>query len=327
MAEPDIPTLIADLKITVVQGHIRQILEHSAVTGDLSTIKDSLAHLKEKIEEIHIEVVKHKKTEMLEMLGLDKLAAVHEKYQEAKLDDKVAWWDWLTAGLLSIIPLVLIPALALLFKGQIIELSRRVQSGGDMDKPIWTSNGNGGFHKESRKSIEAREARTWNGGTSVADIVQDGTNADRARALTKELGPLNGELLKFNNRAPEFLRHFGGLPDAGKAKKAVEVLQKISDAIGRINLTALTTVANGIGRIVDQTAKANPLHVTKVADAIGKLVSAAKELKPEMIPKARPLQDSATAMNNLAGETGTLRSKLQELRLTVQSLDQQLGGA
>ncbi|MEU7070956.1 hypothetical protein AB0B30_21585 [Streptomyces narbonensis] len=287
-------------------------------------IREFFADALSKIKDIHIEVVKHKKTEMLEMLGLDKIAAVHEKYQEAKLDDKVAWWDWLTAGLLGIIPLIVIPALALFFKGKIIDWFRNRQAGGDENKPIWTSDGNGGLHKESLKSINAREARQFNGGTSLADIVQDETNAEKARNLTKELQPLNGELLKFNNRAPDFLRQFGSLPTPAKAKKAADVLQKISDAIGRINLTAFTTVANGIARIVDQTGKANPQHVIAVADAIGKLVLAAKDLKPEMIPKARPLQDAANAAKDLAQHTTTLTGNMRGFAQAVQALNREM---
>ncbi|MEU2242838.1 hypothetical protein ABZ572_25890 [Streptomyces sp. NPDC018338] len=324
MAEPDVSTLIADLKMTVVLGHMRQIMEHLEVLRDSAA---NFAYLKEKIDEIHVEVVKHKNTEMLEMLGLDSIAAIHEKYQEAKVDQEVAWKDWLLAGIGGAVLLVLIPALALLFKGQMVNLWRLAQTRGDDNRRVLTGDGNGGYRRERLRDVNAREQRVFNGGTSLADLVGNPTNVEQTRKLREELEKLNPEVLKFNNRAPAFIQDFGRLPSEAKANKAVKAVDAIAAAMGRINQAALATFAGNIGKIADRLSKADPLHIGKVAEAIGKLVLAAKDLKPEMIPQARRVQDSATAVGNLARETGTLRTKFAELRGTVQSLDQQLGGA
>ncbi|MEU2075569.1 hypothetical protein [Streptomyces sp. NPDC013489] len=335
MAEPDIPSLIADLKTTVVQGHIRQILEHSAVVGDLSNIKDSLAHLKEKIEEIHIEVVKHKTTEMLEMLGLDKAAAIHEKFQEAKLDNEVAWWDWLTAGLLGIIPLILVPALAIFFKGQIIDWFRQRQSGGDEDKPIWTSNGNGGLHKEPLKAIKAREDRKWNGGTSLADLPAT-ANFD---GLRDQLTTLIPHLEKFNSEAPKFTAEFRKLPKDDDLRRAEAAIKKVTDVVALANPEKITALAKALGKLTGavkhhdpkkipdpkkldklNTAMvgADPAKIREVASATGKLASAQRHFDPKKLPKAGGLASAARSAERLADAGRDVAQAFNTLRLAAQ---------
>ncbi|KOG14517.1 MULTISPECIES: hypothetical protein [Streptomyces] len=283
------------------------------------------------IKEIHTEVTKNKNVELLEATPfLGGIAAAWEKWYESKEPGAdVKWQHWLAAALAGLALVTLLPGI----RGAIVNGFRYVSTKRRGDTPalrdqklIWTKNADGGWGRETLGAVKAREARKWNGGTSLADIVQDGTNAARAEALTQKLGPLNGELLKFNNRAPDFLRHFGRMPTPGKAQKAVEALQKIADAIGRINLTAFSTVANSIGRIVDHTGKANPLHVTQVAEGIGKLVLAAKDFKPEMIPKAGPVRDSASALETLTGKIQPLQNALRELRSETGRLNSTLDG-
>lgn len=310
MAEQDIPNLIADLKITVVQGHIRQIIEHSTVMGELKV----LSYLKEKIDEIHTEATKHKNTEMLEMMGLDTIAAIHEKFQEAKEDNKVIWKDYLWTGLIGTFLLVLIPALALFFKGQIIDAWRSLQTyrpGGDNSpearnaRTILTNNGNGGLGRETLGAVNQRELRNWNGGTSLADLVGNPANAQQAETLAKALEKLNPQVERFDAKAPGFLNSFKKLPNESKAAKAVTILQTVGDAIKKVNARKLL----------------------KIAEALEKLNSELDKFQPTKLPKEADIAGTATAMNNLANETGTLRSKFQDLTGTIRSLDQQIAGA
>ncbi|MFG2841225.1 hypothetical protein ACGFZH_09020 [Streptomyces zaomyceticus] len=286
---------------------------------------DLVSGIKEKLEDVHKEVVKNPVSEYWEAAGFDGIAAGIEKLYEGEgLGTALKYW--LSNGAGAFVALIL-GGIGLYLAGKLTDIQRSIQQFVRRDGLIRAYDADGNVTPQRRTDVEARERRVANGGTSIADLVGNDTNVEQTKKLREQLALLNGELLKFDNRAPAFLRHFGQLPSERKAQKAVSALGKISDAIGRINLTAFTTVANSISRIVDQTAKANPVHITAVAEAIGKLVAAAKDLKPEMIPNGRRVQDSATAMGNLARETGTLRTKFIELRGTVQSLDQQLGGA
>ncbi|MFC9705012.1 hypothetical protein ACFTWD_30445 [Streptomyces sp. NPDC056943] len=323
MAEPDISTLIADLKMTVVLGHMRQIMEHIEVLRDSAA---NFAYLKEKIDEIHKEVVKNPVSEYWEAAGLDGIAAGIEKLYEGEgLATAFKYWGSTIAGAVAAL---LLGAFALIVAGQFTNFQRWIQQlGSGGTRRILALNENGQLRPQRRLDVEARERRVANGGSSLADLVGNPTNVEQTRKLREELEKLNPEVLKFNNRAPAFISDFGRLPNETKANKAVQAVDAIAAAMGRINQAALATFAGNISKIADRLSKADPLHIGKVAEAIGKLVLAAKDLKPEMIPQARRVQDSATAVGNLARETGTLRTKFAELRGTVQSLDQQLGGA
>jgi hypothetical protein len=300
----DIPELIADLKITVVQGHIRQIIEHSSVSGALTSITSTLTHVRDKIDEIHVEVVKHKRTEMLEMLGLDMAAAVHEKYQEAQVDKKVAWWDWLTAGLLSIIPLILIPALALYFKGAIINMGRKLQTwrpGGDNSpdargaRTILTTNADGGLGRETLDAVNQRELRKWNGGAGLADIPAD-ANFD---GLRRQLQLLNPKMNKFNALAPDFVTNFRKLPSE----------------------RAMTKAATGVGKVADAVEKVKPDDVETLATAIGKLATSQENFNPRKLPKARGLASAATEAERLAKAGDAVKLAFENLKAAAQSAE------
>ncbi|MFE9736804.1 hypothetical protein [Streptomyces sp. NPDC006477] len=270
-----------------------------------SVLQEVLADAFSKIKEIHTEVTKHKKTEMLEMLGLGSIAAVHEKYQESKLDPQVAWKDWLYAAIGGAFLLVVLPALAFFFRSKIVDLFRRAQARGDENRPVWTGNGNGGFHRERLRDVNDREQRVWNGGTSLADLVGNPTNVEQTRKLREQLEKLNPELLKFNQQAPSFLQSFGKLPKESKATKAANALRTMAGAIKEVNARKLVKIAEGLER----------------------LNLALDEFQPTKLPKEADIAGTASAMNNLANETQTLREKFNGLRSTISSLDQVIAGA
>jgi hypothetical protein len=318
MAEPDIPTLIADLKTTVVQGHIRQILEHSAVMRELST---NFAYLKEKIDEIHKEVVKNPVSEYFEAAGLDGIAAGIEKlYEGENLATAFKYWGSTVAGGMAAL---LIGALGVYLSGKFVQLRRTIQELVSRDGLIRGYDANGDLTRQSRTDIEARERRVANGGTSLTDLPPT-ANVD---ALRGQLERLNPELLKFNNRAPSFIREFRKLPTESKATKAAEGVKRIAEAIAGVNHAEMRPVAEGVNKINNSMRNADPRKVEKVAKAVGKLKTSMVGFDATKLPKAGDLQGSDTAMNNLATATGTLRTKLREFASTVRDLDQVIGTA
>ncbi|MFE7551190.1 hypothetical protein [Streptomyces gardneri] len=312
-----VEAVVSDLKRALIA------VEPRVVTDDMLPFD-----FPKRFESMYEELQKEPMTEYLEGLGLGGLAAAFEKFKEAQTDDKIQWQNWLYAALGGMALAVLVPVLALIVAGQFTNFQRWVQQlGSGGQRRILAFNENGQIRPQVRRDVEARERRVANGGTSLADLVGNPTNVEQTRKLREELEKLNPEVLKFNNRAPAFISDFGRLPSEAKANKAVKAVDAIAAAMGRINQAALATFAGNIGKIADRLSKADPLHIGKVAEAIGKLVAVAKDLKPEMIPQARRVQDSATAVGNLARESGNLRTKFEELRGTVHSLDQQFGGA
>ncbi|MFE7512690.1 hypothetical protein ACFU8I_15955 [Streptomyces sp. NPDC057540] len=160
-----------------------------------------------------------------------------------------------------------------------------------------------------------------NGGSPLAQIPAD-ANFDNLRTQLQQLNP---ELLKFNNRAPAFIQSFRKLPTEAKAEKAAKGVERIAAAVTGIDHAQMRPVAEGVNKINNAMRNADPKKVEKVARATDKLKSAMLGFNPDKIPKAANLQGTDSAMTNLAAATGTLRTKFNELRLTVQSLDQQLG--
>ncbi|MFF5917988.1 hypothetical protein ACFY8C_06575 [Streptomyces flavochromogenes] len=302
MAE-DIPTLIADLKITVVQGHIRQIIEHSHVMRDLSSITSTLNHLKEKIEEIHKEIVKNPVTEYWEAAGFDGIAAGIEKLYEGEgLGTALNYWLSNGAGAFAAI---VIGGIGLYLAGKLTNIQRSIQAALRPSGLIRAYNANGDVTLQRRTDVEARERRVANGGTGVADLVGDPANAERARRLREQLVPLNKAVDRFDKLAPTFLESFAKLPSERRATKAATAVGKISSAVNLVNRTALKEVVEGYE----------------------KLNKAVAEYQPTKIPKEAELAGVARKMNDLANETQTLRDKFNGLRGTIESLDSVIAGA
>ncbi|MFJ5873776.1 hypothetical protein ACIQD1_03500 [Streptomyces sp. NPDC093088] len=300
MEETDIPLLIADLKITVVQGHIRQIMEHGQVLRELSL---NFSYLKTQIDEMHKEIVKNPVTEYWEAAGFDGIAAGIEKLYEGEgLGTALNYWLSNGAGAFAAI---VIGGLAVYLSGKLTNIQRWIQELVSRDGLIRGYDANGNVTRQTRQTVEDRERRVANGGTGVADLLSDPAHAGRARRLREQLAPLNKAVDKFDRLAPAFLQLFGRLPNESKATKAANAVRTISGAVNAVNRVALREVTEGLE----------------------KLNLAMDGFQPSKLPKEPELAGQARAMNSLANETGTLRQKFIELRGTVQSLDQELGGA
>ncbi|MFF0556150.1 hypothetical protein [Streptomyces sp. NPDC004266] len=194
----------------------------------------------------------------------------------------------------------------------------------------WHAGRNGGFtYGPNQEGTWTRQRLTdiqaqQNGGGNLLDQIPADANFDNLRAQLQQLNP---ELLKFNNRAPAFIQSFRKLPAEGKATKAANAIQKISDAVAGVDHAQLRPVAEGVNKINNAMRNAEPRKVEKVAKAVGKLKTAMLGFTPTKIPDGPKLEASATGMTNLATASGTLRTKFNELRQSVQSLDQAIGAA
>ncbi|MGA5063121.1 hypothetical protein ACPB9E_04950 [Streptomyces exfoliatus] len=287
MAEPDIPNLIADLKITVVQGHIRQIMEHVEALRDSS---QHFAYLKEKIDEIHKEVVKNPVTEYWEAAGFDGIAAGIEKLYEGEgLGTAVNYWLSNGAGAFAAI---VIGGIGLYLAGKLTNIQRSIQAAVRPSGLIRAYNANGDVTLQSRRDVEDRERRVANGGTGVADLVSNPANAEQARKLREQLVPLNKAVGKFDRLAPSFLESFRKLPSERKAEKAANGVTKISDAVKLVDRPALKEVAESVEKLNKETG----------------------------------LASTARKMGELTTKTETLRQKFQDLRGTISNLDQTIAG-
>ncbi|CAM5329573.1 hypothetical protein [Streptomyces narbonensis] len=257
----------------------------------------------EQIKEIHTEVTKNKGVELLEATPfLGGIAAAWEKWYESKeAGADVQWQHWLLAALGGMALVTLLPAI----RGLIVNAWRGAQARGDDTRRVWTKNADGGWGREALGDVKKREQRVWNGGTSLADLVSDPANAQRAEALRQKLDPLNVSVEKFNRLAPDFLQSFSKLPRESKATKMARAVKTISDAIGLVNLTTLKNVAEGIE----------------------KLNKAVLDYQPTKIPKPTELDGVATKMGELATKTQTLREKFEGLQTTVRTLDTVIAGA
>ncbi|MFF0481370.1 hypothetical protein [Streptomyces sp. NPDC004435] len=300
--KPELPSLL--------KKHLVEAAPKIATEEFLSGWADAY----DKIKEIHTEVTKHKTTEMLEMLGLNSIAAVHEKYREAQEDAKVQWKDWLYAAIGGAVLLLVIPALALFFRGQLVSAARWLQTWrprGDNTaearegRTVLAGNGNGGLSPQTLGAVNQRENRVFMGGTSVADLVGNSANAQQAETLAQALEKLNPQVERFEAKAPSFLNSFKRLPNQSKADKAVTVLETVGAAIKKVNAVKLRKVAEGLEKLNDELGR----------------------FQPTKLPTDTQLGNTAQAMNNLATETGTLRDKFRDLRTTIGGLDDVIAGA
>lgn len=261
-------------------------------------IKTYFSEVFTQIKAMNEEVVKTPWQEIMELLGFDKIVkSVEEIFK---------------GGFAAAIPALLLGLTQLLLPILMIALGAAVVAMGRaamkkiLNGDVITMNGpRGPFARENAGVVEQREARRANGGTSLADLVSDPANAERARKLREQLVPLNKAVDRFDKLAPTFLELFPKLPNESKATKAATAVGKISDAVNGVNRTALKEVVEGFE----------------------KLNKAIKDYQPTKIPKATELDGVATKMNDLSRETQTLRDKFNGLRGTISSLDQVIAGA
>ncbi|MEE1817466.1 hypothetical protein PUR59_20870 [Streptomyces sp. SP18ES09] len=288
---------------------------------------DLLADMKAKIEDVHKEVVKNPVSEYWEAAGFDGIAAGIEKLYEGEgLGTALKYWLSNGAGAFAA---VLVGGIGVYLTGKFVSLRRDMQElisrlPGGTPGMIRGYDEHGNVTRQTRDDIERRERRVANGGTSLADLPGSAATA-QIGPLRDQLENLNKEVLKFNNRAPAFLQSFRKLPTEAKAEKAAKGVERIATAIAGVDHTRMQPVAEGVNKINNAMRNADPKKVEKVARATDKLKTAMLGFNPAKIPKAADIRGTDTAMTNLAAATGTLRTKFNELRLTVQSLDQQLG--
>ncbi|MGV9688627.1 hypothetical protein ACWDUX_05870 [Streptomyces sp. NPDC003444] len=280
------------------------------ISGQPRVVTDNLLPFDfvQRFAEMYEELQKEPWTEYFEAMGLDGFAAAFEKSQEKNEN----WKSWLYSAIAGLFIPMVGAVIALMFLTNFKIIQRIIQKGifngllrwvpwvGDRvrDKII-AMDANNRFPKlQLAQDVRDREDVAGGG---MAAIPRD-ANFD---ALRTQLEKLNPELLNFNRHAPDFVSNFRKMPKEARAEKAANAVQKISDAIKLINARKLQ----------------------KVAEGIEKLNLALDGFQPSKLPKGPELADQAKAMNSLAKETGTLRQKFIELRGTVQSLDQELGGA
>ncbi|MEU6982735.1 hypothetical protein ABZ946_04850 [Streptomyces sp. NPDC046324] len=277
-----------------------------------------------RFNEMHQELKKELSTELWEAAGFDTIGAAVEKVHEGNKD---AWRYWVAALSSLLVPAIL-AGIGLVLLTRFTAIQQGFQAWffnlfkgltGKQDH-IWAKNANGdGWGFQPKDEVQKRANPT---ATAIADIPPDAI-----RALREQLEKINPELLKFNNRAPSFIREFRKLPSESKAKKAAEAIKKIADAVTGVDHSRLQPVAEGVNKINNAMRNADPRKVTKVAKATEKLKTAMVGFDATKLPKSTDLGAAATKMSDLAQATGTLRTKMQEFARTVQSLDQVIGAA
>ncbi|AJF66768.1 hypothetical protein [Streptomyces vietnamensis] len=280
-------------------------------------LRDNLIvpEFKTKFEEMYQELHKELSSELLESWGLDTIGGAVEKFHE---DHEHKWaYFWTAIG--GILVPLLVASLAIVFRRLLLEGFRKLQIG-LTGKAVVLNENQTRFERLTRDQLRDREN---NAGGGIASIPQD-ANFDNLRTQLQQLNP---ELLKFNNRAPAFTQAFRKLPSDSKATKAASAIKKIADAITGVDHSQMQPVAEGVNKINNAMRHADPKKVEKVAKATDKLKSAMLGFTPTKIPEGAKLEASARGMDSLTTATGTLRTKFNELRQTVRSLDQELGAA
>ncbi|MFE0649156.1 hypothetical protein ACFVZH_11255 [Streptomyces sp. NPDC059534] len=283
-----------------------------------------LTELKKKIDDMHQELTKAKKTELLEGMGLDGFAAALEKYYE-----KSEYWGYyLGAAVASF----LVPVVGLMMltnftnfqrtlQGAFFNLIDKIPGVNTRGRILAVNDGNTFPRLQNAQAVRAREEAAAGG---LAAIPRDANYGP----LRYQLQLLIPQLEKFNLHAPDFVSNFRKMPSAAKLTKTAEGVDKIGKAVTDApDAPVMAQVAKSLGKITGAVKHANPGHITKVAKATAKLKLAVDGLDPSRIPKAAPLQGAADAARNLATNTGTLAGKLRELARTVGSLNDELGGA
>lgn len=291
------------------------------------------------IKEIHTEATKNPWTEFLEATPLGAFAPALEKWFESKEDKEVQWWQWLLAALVGGLMLVLLPAI----KSGFINLSRYVQTyrrGQDNSpearsaRPILSKNADGGWSRQIRGDVEAREKRQWEGASGIADIP---ANA-RFDELRNQLDRLNPHLQRFNNRAPVFSSELGKLPKARVVNKIADAIVKVNGAVTAAVPTKMGAVASKIlalaeavekfneqdpgakklGQINKVAGKSNPTRIEELARATGKLAGAQRHFDPDKLPNAGNLRTAARAANELAEAGGNVTQAFNNFKIAVQ---------
>ncbi|MFF8607625.1 hypothetical protein ACF06X_16950 [Streptomyces sp. NPDC015346] len=273
-----------------------------------------------KIDDMHQELTKAKKTEWLEAMGLGSFAAAVEKWHENNV-----WWPaYLLSGFISLAIPAFLLALALNFKNlqrglQTAIIDRLARRFPRLENKV-IAGGAGGIipRLQDRTVVNDREAAAGGG---MAAIPRD-ANFD---GLREQLTNLNPHLKEFNRHAPSFNEAFRKLPKVSAVEKAATAIKKIAEAVAGVDYQSMPLVARGMGKINGAVKNSDPKKTTKFAGAIGKLKLAMDGLEVDKVPKAGTLGQAADNAKRLADNTGTLATKMREFARTVSDINQELG--
>lgn len=265
------PRPVSELKKSLVDEEPR-ILTEALLKQHLP--KDFIS----RFDEMHKELQKAIKSELLEALGLDTFGAAWEKYKEGHEDMEFYF--------LAAFGSLLVPALLTFLSAWMIQLSRAVQRIGNPDRPVATGNGNGWFQREHIDVINQREDRLFNGVAGI-DALPDATLIEKAR---QELEKLIPKMDDFNLKAPGFRTKFNEMPGHRAVSKTAKSVLALGEAMEKVNIEDVGTLA------------------TKADD----LKKAMEDFKPTKIPQ--DLTQTRTAAQNLGNSVAELRSTFQKLR-------------
>ncbi|MEU9295440.1 hypothetical protein [Streptomyces sp. NPDC048266] len=323
----------------------RHLINDDPMITTENFIRSFFAEALKQVKEIHTEATKNPWTEFLEATPLGAFAPALEKWFESREDKEVQWWHWLLAAVVGGTLLVLLPAI----KGWLVNFSRDLQTyerGGDNSaaarslRPIRSKNADGGWSRQIRGDVEAREKRQWEGASGIADIPAN-ANFDNLR---NQLDQLNPHLQRFNQRAPVFSSELGKMPKAGVVEKTAKAVAKVNDAITAAVPTKMGAVASKLvalaeavekykehdpdskklGQINKVVGKSNPTKIEELAKATGKLAGAQRHFDPDKLPNVGNLRTAARAANELAEAGGNVTTAFNNFRLAVQRADDTL---
>ncbi|GGT88388.1 MULTISPECIES: hypothetical protein [Streptomyces] len=306
MAEPtntEIIQKIAEVKAALVlpqpesgkPPNVSQLKEHLiAVSPHVVTVQwmesTFTAGYFKKIDDMHQELTKAKKTEWLEAMGLDGFAAALEKYHESS-----GWWPaYLAAAVVGLA----VPAIGIYLAGKLLNISRSLQQWGNPDRPIRAYDENGDITRQNRQAVEDRERRVFNGGG--LSTIPDAANINGAReALEKLIRQIDA----FNRKAGPFRTKFNKMPSARELTKAAKGVEKISTAVDSVNTDTLQTV----------TTKTRSLK------------NVMADFAPNRIPQN--LKDATRAAEGLDRAGQNLRERFDALKLAATGAATAIGAA
>ncbi|MET9345482.1 hypothetical protein [Streptomyces termitum] len=304
-------------KISSLREYLEKADESTLTTTgwmnkQLAPVNKLIEELKEEQKKVAEEVTKAPWEEAMEQVGLGGFAEIIKKGLE---DGLMASAKTIGLALLGLLVPVLLGSLGAF----LVQKAQRWHS--DRTGSTFGLDPSGVIRRQTFEEIQAQQN---GGGGNLLDQLPANADFDHLRG---QLAALNPELLKFNNRAPSFLQSFRRLPREGAATKAANGVRKIAEAVAGVNHAEMRPVADGVNRINNVMRNADARKVGKVAQATDRLRRAMTGFEPSRIPSGPTLQASADAMGNLARESGTLRSRFQELSRSVRSLDDAIGAA
>ncbi|MFE5794723.1 hypothetical protein ACFQ8C_19380 [Streptomyces sp. NPDC056503] len=303
----------------------RHLINDAPMITTENFIRSFFAEALKQIKEIHTEATKNPWTEFMEATPLGAFAPALEKFFESREDKEVQWWQWLLAAIVGGVLLALLPAI----KSSVVNLARDLQTyerGGDNSKEaralrtIRSKNADGGWSRQLRGDVEAREKRQWEGASSIADIPAT-ANFDGLRG---QLANLNPHLEKFNSHAPDFKANLRGMPSLSKATKIADAVKKLDEVV---DTTRTPLIAKALGKINEAVTYSDPKKTTELAKAVGKLKLAMKDFKADEVPTAAALGPAAQKAEELARHTTTLTGNMRGFADAVRELNSQMNPA